>query len=109
MSKSETRTGRSLKRLVSRLAYCIRHDAHWYFISPYGLRRHLVSVLESVAGIGTHIVGLAVALFILFFRPFVSPLHWIWHATVNGAKVDTLMESKAANKADERRATGGDA
>lgn len=89
---------RSLKRLVSRLAYCVRHDAHWYFVSPYGIRSHVACVLDSLIGIATSTIGLVNSMLVLVLRPMVSPLHWLWHSTVNADKIDELIKAKSANK-----------
>lgn len=93
--------GVRLKRLVSRLAYCAKHDAIWYFTRPSGVREDMTKLVDALG-------SLACAAVVLVLNPAFRPLTWIWHSARNGAHVDAIMErnkSKTANDKDERRAS----
>lgn len=88
---------RAILSFIFRLAYCARFDFRWYFYSPHGLRGHVKDVLYHswlvIYSVGTLLSVLAV----LFFRPFLSPLHWLWHATANAKQIEKMMGKTDGN------------
>lgn len=91
---------RSLPRLVSRLAYCAKHDAIWYFTRPSGVREDMARLVDALG-------SLACAATVLVLNPVFRPLTWIWHSTLNGAKLDALLEQEKTKTHNDKLIDGG--